>query len=103
MNVRLLRALGPAMVTSVALVTLPRCELLVNLDRGEVDGGVPDGCPICTNLMDGGDRAETPDGDGPDGTKDGTAMEDGSTDAGGDATPSDGDAEGATTDSSVGE
>jgi hypothetical protein len=94
MNGRFLRGLGPAMVMGVALVALPHCELLVNLDRGEVDGGVPDGCPICTNLTDGG---------APDGTKDSTAMEDGSTDAGGDATPSDGDAEGATTDSSVGE
>jgi hypothetical protein len=90
MNVRLLRSLGSAMVMGVALVALPRCELFVNLDRGEVDGAVPDGCSICTNLTDGGEDALTPDGGATDGSTDGPAPEDGSTDAGGDATPSDG-------------
>jgi hypothetical protein len=83
MNVRLLRGLGSAMVVGVALVALPRCELLVNLDRGQVDGAVPDGCPICTNLTDGGAS---------DGSNDGAPPEDG---------PSEGGAEGATMDSGV--
>jgi len=85
MSVRLFRGLGSAMVVGAALVALPRCELLVNLDRGEVDGAVPDGCPICTNLTDGGVS---------DSSKEGAPPEDG---------PSDGGAEGATMDSGVGE
>jgi hypothetical protein len=85
MSVRLFRSLGSAMVVGAALVALPRCELLVNLDRGEVDATLPDGCPICTNVTDGGAS---------DGSKDGALPEDG---------PSDGGAEGATMDSGVGE
>jgi hypothetical protein len=86
------------MVAGVALVALPRCELLVNLDRGEVDGALPDGCPICTDLTEGGEGAGedaiATDGGASDGSKDGAPLEDG---------PSDGGAEGATMDSGVGE
>jgi hypothetical protein len=39
----------------VALVTLTRCDLMVNLDRGDVDRAVEGGCAICTNITEGGE------------------------------------------------
>jgi|HubBroStandDraft_1064217.scaffolds.fasta_scaffold55663_2 hypothetical protein len=56
---RLLRALA---VITVGLVTLTRCELVVDLDRGEVDGGAPYECTICTNVDSGDDGSAEEDG-----------------------------------------
>lgn len=60
---------------SLLVVALAHCELLVDLDRGEVDGAVPEGCPICTNLTEGGDLTEG--GSPEDGTEGGDLTEGG--------------------------
>jgi hypothetical protein len=95
------------MAIGVAVAALADCELLVNLDRGEVSGAGPQGCPICTAPTEGGedadDEATLPDGGALDGSGDGTISEARSTDASGDGTEGDGGVEGATTDSGAGE
>jgi hypothetical protein len=98
MSTRAIYALATVAVMGVALGTLTRCEILVNLDRGEVDGAVEDGCPICTNVEGGEDSGE--DGGEDAGSVDGGDA--GSTDGSGDANPGDGGGEGSTTDSGAG-
>jgi hypothetical protein len=88
MNARLLRTLGSTLALGVVLITSTRCELLVNLDRSEVDGGAPDGCAICTDVPDGG-------GDGGDAASDAPVHDGGSTDADAGASPTDGGGEAA--------
>lgn len=46
---------------SLLVVVLAHCELLVSLDRENVDGGVPPDCPICTDLTEAGDDEEVDD------------------------------------------
>jgi hypothetical protein len=86
MYARPLSAFTVAITLGAGLLALTHCEVLVNLDRGEVDAGPPDGCPICTNVSEGG--------------KD--AAEDGELLDGGDASAHDGGGDGAPTDSPAG-
>jgi hypothetical protein len=86
MSTRPLRALATVPALGVVLLGLTRCELLVDLDRSEVDGRVADGCPICTDLTEGGEDS------GEEGS-----VEAGSVDGGGDSTPGDGGGESPTT------
>jgi len=81
------RPLCTGTALSVLALALTRCELLVDLDRGEVDGAAPEGCPICSNLTEAGDEEELSDDDdasigeaGPDAVVD-SEMTDGAPDA----------------------
>ncbi len=96
MNARSFHTLGAAMTLGLALSTLTHCELLVKLDRGDVDAGTSENCPICTDLADGGDDAGQDAESAPSGdatveaaVSDATLTEGGLTDASTDATPSD--------------
>jgi hypothetical protein len=98
MSLRPLHVLATVTAMGLALVTLTRCEVLVNLDRGEVDGSDEQGCPICTEAgEDSGEDATSSDGGDA-----GPAAEAGSTDGGGDASPGNEGGEGSTTDSGAG-
>ncbi len=93
-----LSGLGALVLLALALVTLPRCELLVDVDRSEVDAGLPDGCSICTAPTEGGEDAEAAEGGA-----DGAILADAATEAGSDGTVGDGAGEAAIGDSGSGE
>jgi hypothetical protein len=52
---RLLRA---AVALGAIGITLTGCEVLVNLDRGEVHEALPDGCAICTDIDSSADAPD---------------------------------------------
>jgi len=100
MHTRPLFTFAAVIVAGVGLLALTHCELLVDLDRGEVDGAVPDGCPICTNPSEGGEEAGQ-DGalhDGGDASVHDAGVDGASTAEGGDASPTEGGNDGAATD-----
>ncbi|HTQ42927.1 MAG TPA: hypothetical protein VMI75_09260 [Polyangiaceae bacterium] len=105
MYARSLSAFAAVIALGAGLLALTHCELLVNLDRGEVDGAVPDGCAICSNAPDGGEDAGQ-DGalhDGGDASAHDASADGASTGDGGDASPTDGGSDGAATDAPPGE
>ena len=104
MYARPLSTFAAVIAVGISLLALTHCELLVNLDRGEVDGAVPDGCLICTNLSEGGEDASQDGGlhEGGDATAHDAGVDGASTADGGDASPTEGGGEGAATDAAPG-
>lgn len=104
-----LRRLYAGTVLSLLALASTQCELLVDLDRGQVDGAIPEGCPICTNLAEAGDdedagestgeaSAESADATTEGGNADG--MSDATTDSAPDGSPTDAGGQDSSTDSS---
>jgi hypothetical protein len=96
MNARSISALAVIAAFGLVAPALVHCELAVDLDRGAVDGAVTDGCPICTDLDDGGEEdGSTGDGSVVDGAVEGSATDGASTDVGSDGPTGDGGGEAA--------
>lgn len=75
MSLRSLLRLLLSLAVALASVEVAGCELAVQIDRGLVEGGEDDACPICTDAEDEGSDAEDTEGSPEGGRTDAAASQ----------------------------